>query len=97
LSQPRKPLGRASPASNETKKLNNNNEYHLITENKIHILIISNLTLDDAGEYTCRIKNDVIHARIQVTCADLNIISQLPPPSINIYQHHMMLNKLKMN
>jgi hypothetical protein len=70
--------------SNETKKLNNNNRYHLITQNKIHILIISNVTLDDAGEYICRIENDVTHARIQVIRADLNIIPQLLPPSINI-------------
>ncbi|CAF1524793.1 unnamed protein product, partial [Rotaria sordida] len=69
---------------NETKKLNNNNKYYLITQNKIHILIISNVTVDDAGEYICRIENDLTHARIQVIGADLNIIPQLPPSSINI-------------
>ncbi|CAF1200632.1 unnamed protein product [Rotaria sordida] len=69
---------------NETKKLNNNNKYHLITQNKIHILIISNVTVDDAGEYICRIENDLTHARIQMIGADFNIIPQLPPSSINI-------------
>ncbi|CAF4904219.1 unnamed protein product [Rotaria sp. Silwood1] len=68
---------------NETKRIFNDNKFHLISQTTVHILIISAVKLDDTGEYFCRIENTLTYAKIEVINEKSNTNQQLSRSLIN--------------
>ncbi|CAF3593452.1 unnamed protein product [Rotaria sp. Silwood1] len=68
---------------NETKRIFNDNKFHLISQTTVLILIISAVKLDDTGEYFCRIENTLTYAKIEVINEKSNTNQQLSRSLIN--------------